>query len=89
MSIQKANKIGKLANVVEECEKRARNRGILVDRRRFIGNKRDLLHLLERVVGERVSEASLEEYLRELGVRFPAARYDKAIRDLFPEVFAK
>jgi hypothetical protein len=84
----KEQKVTKLREVVAELERRAASRGIQIQRDRFPGSKRDLQRLLERALGQRISEASLEEYKRELGIKFPPGnRASDLLRQLFPDAF--
>ena len=73
--------------LIFEIERRAAQRQIVVERERFPGRKRDLLALFRKALGEDVSEASMEEYMRSLGIKFSAAKADDTLRVLFPGQF--
>ncbi len=91
-SIRKASKSEKLSAIealLVEIESRAMQKGVRVDRSRFVGRKRDFLLLVQKrkLPGQEISEASLEEYMRTLRVRFPTGSGSEFLRVLFPENF--
>lgn len=73
--------------LLNEVERRAVERRIAVNRSRFIGRKRDLLTLFRIVAGEQVSEASMEEYMRSMGIKFAVGKGDDTLRQLFRKQF--
>ncbi len=87
LSAPRRNRVDVFRELIVEIERRAAQRAIAVERARFLGSKRDLLTIFRKVLGMDVSEASMEEYMRSLGVKFPRARLDHSLRALFSEHF--
>lgn len=91
--IGKVEKIAALQRVVSEAELRAKSMRIPFDRSCLPGRKRELFIVVRRLCPELsgASEASFEEYMRELRCKFPPAAagadYFDAYRRIFPECF--